>query len=122
MLQYLLVALGGALGSVSRFAIGRFSYQYFNHDWPWATFSVNAVGSFAIGMVYVVVTEKSALHADSRYLLMVGFLGAFTTFSTFALETVAIIEGGRWLLALSYVLITLVSCVLGCSLGMFLMR
>lgn len=110
------------MGSVSRFAIGRYSAQYFQHDWPWATFSVNALGSFAIGMVYVVITEKTALHNDSRYLLIVGFLGAFTTFSTFALETVTLFEGGRWLLALSYVFITVISCVLGCGLGMLLMR
>ena len=122
MLQYLLVAIGGALGSVSRFAIGRLSYSYFHHDWPWATFGVNAAGSFAIGMIYVLIAEKSALHADGRYLLMVGFLGAFTTFSTFALETVALFESGRGLLALSYVMMTLLSCVLGCWLGMLLMR
>lgn len=123
MMQYLLVALGGALGSVSRFAIGRLSYQYFDHqEWPWATFGVNAIGSFAIGLVYVMIVERGSMHADSRYLLMVGFLGAFTTFSTFALETVAMLEGGRWLLAASYVLATLVSCVLGCGLGMLLIR
>lgn len=122
MLQYLLVALGGALGSVSRFAIGRASFHWFNHEWPWATFAVNSLGSFAIGLIYMLITERSALHADSRYLLMVGFLGAFTTFSTFALETVAMLEGGRWVLALGYVLATLVSCILGCGLGMLVMR
>lgn len=122
MLQYLLVALGGALGSVSRFAIGRVSYSWYSHDWPWATFGVNAAGSFAIGLLYVAITERSALHADSAYLLMVGFLGAFTTFSTFALETVAMLESGRWLLAIAYVAATLASCILGCGLGILLMR
>lgn len=122
MLQYLLVAIGGALGSVSRFALGRFSYSYFHHDWPWMTLGINASGSFAIGVIYVLVAEKSTLHADSRYLLMVGFLGAFTTFSTFALETVTLFESGRGVLAVSYVVLTLLSCLLGCWLGMLLMR
>ncbi|WP_372750054.1 fluoride efflux transporter CrcB [Litorivivens sp.] len=122
MLQYLLVALGGALGAVSRFAIGRASFSWYSHDWPWATFGVNTLGSFAIGLLYVLIAERGAVHADNRYLLMVGFLGAFTTFSTFALETVAMLEGGRWVLAVAYVTATIASCVLGCGLGILLMR
>lgn len=122
MYQYLLIAIGGATGALCRFGVARLTYNYVNHDWPWATFGVNALGSFVIGMVYVLITEKTVLHPDWRYMLMVGFLGAFTTFSTFALETVALIEAGKLLLAASYIAATVMSCVVGCWLGIVLLR
>ena len=85
--------------------------------WPVGTFAVNLIGSFLIGAIYVVITEKTSWHPDWRYVLIVGFLGAFTTFSTFSLETVALLESGKLITAASYMLITVVTCVLGCWLG-----
>lgn len=122
VLPYLLVAAGGAAGAASRFALAQLSYAYVRHDWPWGTFAVNTAGSFLIGIIYVLITEKSALHADWRYVLIVGFLGAFTTFSTFSLETVALVEAGRAVAAASYIAATVASCVLGCWLGIALLR
>lgn len=123
MQQYLLIALGGAAGALSRFAVSRYTANFLNiNHWPVGTFAVNLVGSLVIGMMYVLITEKSSLHPDWRYVLMVGFLGAFTTFSTFSLETVAMLEAGRVLLALSYVVATLFSCIFGCWLGVILLR
>ncbi|AKH69679.1 camphor resistance protein CrcB [Spongiibacter sp. IMCC21906] len=123
LLQYILVALGGATGALGRFGVSRLVAHFAPaHSWPTATFAVNLIGSTLIGILYVVITEKSSLHADSRQILMVGFLGAFTTFATFSLETVAMLEAGKALLALSYILITLASCILGCWLGIQLAR
>lgn len=123
ILQILLVALGGASGALGRYGVSRLVDTLTpGHSWPSATFLVNLVGSTLIGILYVIITEKSALHPDARHILMVGFLGAFTTFSTFSLETVAMVEAGRLALALSYVFITLASCIIGCWLGIQLAR
>jgi CrcB protein len=120
---YLLIALGGACGALSRYGIGRAVNIYLAQiHWPLGTFAVNIAGSFTIGAIYVLITEKSSLHADWRYVLMVGFLGAFTTFSTFSLESVAMLEAGKIAMAMLYMVATLASCVIGCWLGMSLVR
>jgi CrcB protein len=120
---YLLIALGGACGALSRYGIGRAVNIYLAQvHWPLGTFAVNIAGSFTIGALYVLITEKSTIHTDWRYVLMVGFLGAFTTFSTFSLESVAMLEAGKVALALLYMSATLASCVIGCWLGMSLAR
>lgn len=118
----LLVALGGAAGAVARFLVGRWSQTLSLAQFPAGTFLVNVAGSFLIGMVFVMITERGQLHPDWRYVLIVGFLGAFTTFSTFSLETVALLERGQWGMALGYILATVMSCVLGCWLGMMALR
>jgi CrcB protein len=120
---YLLIALGGACGALSRYGIGRAVNIYLAQiHWPLGTFAVNIAGSFTIGAIYVLITEKSSLHADWRYVLIVGFLGAFTTFSTFSLESVAMLEAGKIAMAMLYMVATLASCVIGCWLGMSLVR
>lgn len=122
MQQLLLIALGGATGALSRYGIAKLSQGLVLGHWPLGTFFVNVVGSLLIGGMYVVITEKAALHPDWRYVLIVGFLGAFTTFSTFSLETVSMIEAGKLFLAMAYVMASLGSCVLGCWLGMTIAR
>lgn len=123
MLPYLLIALGGAGGALSRYGVARLGQSWLpHHYWPWGTFAVNLLGSVAIGAVYVLIAERSTLHSDWRYILIVGFLGAFTTFSTFSLESVALFEAGRPGAAISYIAATLFTCVLGCWLGMMAMR
>ncbi|MEX1665929.1 fluoride efflux transporter CrcB [Zhongshania arctica] len=123
MQVYLLIAIGGAFGALSRYGIGRAVNIYLAQvHWPLGTFAINIVGSFTIGALYVVITEKSALHADWRYVLIVGFLGAFTTFSTFSLESVAMLEAGKIAMAMLYMSATLATCVIGCWLGMGLAR
>jgi CrcB protein len=122
VLQYLLIALGGASGALSRYGVGRFCQVLPASQWPVATFAVNVLGSAAIGVVYVLITERSTLHSDWRYVLMVGFFGAFTTFSTFSLESVALLEAGKPLLALAYMLTTVTTCVLACWLGIIATR
>ena len=123
MQVYLLIALGGACGALSRYGIGRAVNIYLAQiHWPLGTFAVNIAGSFTIGAIYGLITEKSSLDADWRYVLMVGFLGAFTTFSTFSLESVAMLEAGKIAMAMLYMVATLASCVIGCWLGMSLVR
>jgi CrcB protein len=122
-MKYLLfVALGGAFGAVSRHLLAHWVHGLWEGPVPWGTLLVNTVGSFAIGVLFVLIVEKELLHADWRGVLMVGFLGAFTTFSTFSLETIALIEAGRVGIAMAYMLGSAVVCVVVAGLAMYLAR
>ncbi len=121
-MKYLLcIALGGSLGAVFRYVLSGWATNVWGSNLPVGTFAVNVLGSFAIGIVFVLI-ERQLLHPDWRGVLMVGFLGAFTTFSTFSLETIALIEAGHWLYALSYMAASAVSCVLVAGLAMYCAR
>ncbi len=122
-MKYLLfVALGGAFGAVARHALAHWVHRLWEGPLPWGTLLVNTVGSFAIGVIFVLIIEKELIHADWRGVLMVGFLGAFTTFSTFSLETIALIEAGRVGMALAYMLGSAIVCVVMAGLAMQMTR
>jgi fluoride exporter len=116
MNQVLLVALGGAVGSVLRFGVGLAALRVFGVGLPWGTLIVNVAGGLAMG-VLVARSESESL----RLLLGVGLLGGFTTFSAFSLETVRLAEANPGAAAL-YVLASLVLSVGACWLGMVLGR
>ncbi|CUB02550.1 fluoride efflux transporter CrcB [Marinomonas fungiae] len=107
---YFMIALGGALGALSRFAVGKWVNSFWQAQFPMATLSINAVGSFLMGMAFVLISERVPSLELLRPLIMIGFLGAFTTFSTFSLEIVSLINQQAWLSALSYLSL---SCLLG---------
>ena len=111
-MKYLLfIALGGASGAVARYLLANWVHALWEGKLPLGTLLVNMIGSFAIGIIYVLLVERQMIHADWRGVLMVGFLGAFTTFSTFSLETIALLEAGHTLPALSYMLGSALLCV-----------
>ena len=122
MRQVLLVAGGGALGALARFALVAMVQQAWGMRFPAATLGINAVGSLAIGVLYVLIAERGLLHPDWRSAAMVGFLGAFTTFSTFSLETVTLLESGRAADAFAYVIGSVLLCVGGAWCGIWLAR
>jgi len=128
MSAYLMVAIGGALGAMSRFAVGKWLNDLmlktwpFNSVFPWATFFINVVGSILIGFVFVLMTEKITSLETYRPLIVIGFLGAFTTFSTFSLEIISLINQQAWLSAISYLLLSCFFGVVGAALGMFMGR
>jgi fluoride exporter len=111
-MQILIVAVGGAVGSVFRFLTGVIVTRLAGPAFPWGTLTVNVVGSFAIGFLTELVARKLNASMEMRLLIVVGFLGGFTTFSSFSLDTMALIERGATAAALSYVLASVVISLL----------
>ncbi len=111
-MQILIVAVGGAIGSVCRFLTGVAVTRLAGPAFPWGTLTVNVVGSFAIGFLTELVARKLNASMEIRLLIVVGFLGGFTTFSSFSLDTMALIERGATAAALSYVLASVVISLL----------
>ena len=122
-MKYLLfIALGGASGAMARYLLAGWAHSLWEGRLPIGTLLVNILGSFSIGIIYVLLVEKQLIHQDWRGVLMVGFLGAFTTFSTFSLETITLLEAGHPGLALGYMLASAILCVLVAGAAMQLTR
>ncbi|MFD1744405.1 fluoride efflux transporter CrcB [Rhizobium helianthi] len=121
MLNILLVAAGGAFGSICRYLTGLLMTRLFGTAFPWGTITVNIVGSFAIGFLTELVARKFNASMEMRLLLVVGILGGFTTFSSFSLDTVALLERGATMPAVIYVLasvlVSLTATFAGFGLG-----
>ena len=113
------IALGGALGAVSRYLVATAVFKWVDKPFPYGTLSVNLLGSFAIGAAYIWMVEQQWGGDFHKQLAMVGFLGAFTTFSTFSLESVTLIQQERWLAAGSYISVSLIGCLLATLAGMW---
>ncbi|MBC54008.1 MAG: fluoride efflux transporter CrcB [Gammaproteobacteria bacterium] len=122
MTTWLAIAAGGAAGALARAGLMNLVASMLGSRLPWGTLLVNISGSLLIGLLYVLVSEKLLLSGEARALLVVGFLGAFTTFSTFSLDTVLLIQQGWLLQALAYMLTSVTICVLATWLGMALAR
>lgn len=98
MLRYLLVLGGGAAGSVARYVASVAIMGRFGGRFPMGTLVVNVSGSFMVGLLMTLFTERFQPHPNWRLLLVVGFLGGYTTFSSFEYETYrAVSDGGRWI-------------------------
>ncbi|HVG38272.1 MAG TPA: fluoride efflux transporter CrcB [Pyrinomonadaceae bacterium] len=104
--KYLAVAVGGALGAVARYHLGNTIVSRFGAPFPTATFLINVSGSFVIGFFLALAPEKFALNPHLRLAVAVGFVGAYTTFSTFEYETMQLLETRRYLLAFLYVVLS----------------
>ena len=96
---YVLIAIGGAAGAVSRYAVDDSLTRLFGGAFPVGTLVVNLSGSFLLGILFALVIERSTLPSDIRAPVMIGFIGAYTTFSTWMLESARLMEDGAWLLA-----------------------
>jgi len=116
------IALGAAGGALCRWWVVLLMQRYLGTSYPWATLLVNALGSLVLGFLVVYFLERSHLSDTLRLLLTVGFLGSFTTFSTFSVETVRLMEQGSVLLSFVHTMGSVVLCVALAWLGMWLAR
>lgn len=119
-MQWLLIALGGAFGSLARFAAVVYITPLFNMKFPFGTFLVNIIGSFLIGVAYVVLVEKSDVSPLYRLFFITGFLGGFTTFSSFSLEMLQLWQEGYVLNSMVYAISSVVLGLLMAFAGMAL--
>ena len=117
-MQWLAVALGGALGSMLRFAAVSYITPLMSPRFPLGTFIVNLSGSFLIGMAYVLLVEKTTLPAEWRLFFITGILGGYTTFSAFSLEILQLWQGGHIANALFYASSSVVLGLLMAFIGM----
>ncbi len=121
-MHVVLVAAGGAVGSVARYLVGVWSVRVLGLAFPWGTLIVNLVGSFAIGLLAELIARRFNASMELRLLLVTGFLGGFTTFSAFSLDTIALYERGQVTTAAVYVLASVVLSLAVTFAGMAAIR
>ena len=98
-MHLVLIGLGGFAGALARYAVDGWVTDLAHGSFPWGTLAVNVSGSLLIGLLFGAMVERGLISADLRGPLMIGFVGAYTTFSTYMLESWRLLEGGAWLLA-----------------------
>ncbi len=118
----LFVGLGGALGAVGRFLVGEIFLRRYGAAWPWSTLFINLSGCILIGAFFAFAGAHLALNANYRYLIPIGFIGGYTTFSTYALETQRLLEGGAFFSAGLYLLASNALGLLAVWCGLWLGR
>ncbi len=117
-MQWLMISIGGALGSMARFAAVGWLTPMLKYRFPIGTFIVNVVGSFLIGVAYVLLVEKAVLPAEWRLFFITGILGGFTTFSAFSLEMLQMWQEGHVLISIAYATSSVVLGLLMAYVGM----
>ncbi|MGW8310806.1 MAG: fluoride efflux transporter CrcB [Thiogranum sp.] len=122
MNQIFAIASGGAVGAVLRYWVSTGVYAFSGRGFPYGTLAVNVLGSLVMGFLFVWLLERLSNDLTLRAFLLIGLLGAFTTFSTFSVETLNLIESGQLARALVNVLLSVVLCVAAAALGVLLAR
>ncbi|MFZ2995497.1 fluoride efflux transporter CrcB [Sphingobium sp.] len=124
MTNMFLVMGGGALGAALRYQLGRFAtHMTPGATWPWGTLAANLIGGFAMGLLAGWLARGSAVSGEPiRLLLGVGVLGGFTTFSAFSLESFLMIERGQPMMAMGYILASVVGAIAALGIGLMTMR
>lgn len=117
MQNYLIIGVGGFLGAVTRYAVSLWIGQRWGRIFPLGTFFINVSGSFLIALVMSLSTERLMLNPQWRLFLAVGFLGAYTTFSTFEFETGNLLRDGEWMIAGLNVVLSVVAGFIALKIG-----
>jgi fluoride exporter len=123
MNQLIAIALGGAVGAVMRFLVSSGFYSWLGRDFPYGTLAVNVIGSFLLGLsTEALIVQRIAIAAEYRSAIFIGFIGAFTTFSTFALDTVGLFEQDAIAKAILNIFANVLICMFMVALGLLLGR
>ncbi|MGN6818381.1 MAG: fluoride efflux transporter CrcB [Sphingomonas sp.] len=120
-MNFLLVMAGGAVGSAARYGVGKLALGWLGPNYPWGTLAVNLIGGFLMGLLAGILARTGGSE-HTRLLLGIGALGGFTTFSSFSLDAILMIERGQWTTALLYALVSVVGSVLALFAGLHLVR
>jgi fluoride exporter len=120
--ELFLLAVAGALGTLSRYGLSGAVQRLCGERFPWGTFAVNAVGCVLFGLVWMLAEERLVISGGTRFLVLTGFMGSFTTFSTYAFETSQLLQGSQWWLAVGNALGQLVVGVIFVFMGFALGR
>lgn len=120
--MWLSVALGGACGASARYGVAAVTLRLMGHGFPWGTLTVNVVGSLAMGLLVEGLALKFSVSPEVRVMLVTGFLGGFTTFSAFSLDTANLMERGAIGTAMTYVLVSVILSVAALFAGLTIGR
>lgn len=118
MHQLLAIAIGGAVGAVLRFMVSTSVHRVMGKDFPYGTLTVNVLGSLLMGFLFIMLVERQISSIELRSGILFGVLGAFTTFSSFSFETLALMESGDWVKAMMNVLLSVSACLLATWVGL----
>jgi fluoride exporter len=115
------IAVAGALGTLARYGLSGLVQRLHQSAFPWGTFAVNSLGCLLFGVVWALAEERLLISGETRIILLVGFMGGFTTFSSYAYETSALLRDAEWMLAagnlLAHNLVGIVCFFVGAALG-----
>ena len=117
---YSMVALGGAFGASLRFFVYQVMMNWLGKGFPYATLTVNVTGSLIMGILYALIEQGIIEVSVYRSLIGIGFLGAFTTFSTFSLDSLLLLQQGEIFKAISNIFLNVGLCIMSAALGMFM--
>ena len=122
MQEFVVISLGAIAGANARYLLSRYAVKLLGPIFPYGTLIINVLGSFVVGLFIIWTSERALVDPRWRLLVVVGFCGAFTTFSSYAFETMAYFEQGQWTLMLGNILSNNLLCLLAALAGMALAR
>lgn len=120
--DYVWIGIGAAVGANARYVLGQLVAPRLGSDFPFGTLIINVTGSLLIGLIFTLLADRLLADTHWRLLLVIGLLGGYTTFSTFSLETIAMLQVGRWVPAFVYAGASVMLSLVGCYVGIILAR
>jgi CrcB protein len=122
VIKILVIGVGGFLGAIARYGLTSWVQKGISSPFPFGTLAANVLGCFLMGILIYLIQEKAVFPPESREFLLIGLLGALTTFSTFSLETIRLVQTGLWMFAAGNVIGSVVLCLGALALGRILMK
>lgn len=116
------IAIGGATGAIFRYLVSTGVYSLFGREFPYGTLAVNVLGSLLMGFLFVLLVERMDMTPVIRAAILIGFLGSFTTFSTFSMETLTLLENREHLKAFMNVFMSMSLCISATWFGLIIGR